>query len=112
MSRYFNKGPFVFHSITVRQVSFCPLSRNFNKKGEKAKHWILQNMGVRELMKPEKPTELTEVRENKLGEVKTEKSFQKKEVSNKMLPEKNPLAYGLNLVINLVGIAFKSGGKI
>ena len=69
-------------------------------------------MGVRELMKPEKPTELTEVRENKLGEVKTEKSFQKKEVSNKMLPEKNPLAYGFNLVINLVGIAFISGGKI
>ena len=69
-------------------------------------------MGVREVMKPEKPTELTEVRENKLGEVKTEKSFQKKEVSNKMLPEKNPLAYGFSLVINLVGIAFKSGGKI
>ena len=69
-------------------------------------------MGVREVMKPEKPTELTEDRENKLGEIKIEKSFQKKEVSNKMLSEKNPLAYGFSLVINLVGIPFKSGGKI
>ena len=69
-------------------------------------------MGVREVMKPEKPTELTEDRENNLGEIKIEKSFQKKEVSNKMLPEKNPLAYGFSLVINLVGIPFKSGGKI